>query len=57
MNLVLSLCVIDGRNVWRANLPALLDRIEPIVAERGVEGLILTPSCSLLHVPVDPRWK
>jgi 5-methyltetrahydropteroyltriglutamate--homocysteine methyltransferase len=52
-DLVLSLGVIDGRNVWRADLSALLDRIEPIVEERGTERLILAPSCSLLHVPVD----
>jgi 5-methyltetrahydropteroyltriglutamate--homocysteine methyltransferase len=52
-DLVLSLGVIDGRNVWRANLPALLDRIEPIVAQRGTEHIIIAPSCSLLHVPID----
>lgn len=52
-DLVLSLGVIDGRNVWRANLPAVLDRIEPIVAQRGAEHLIIAPSCSLLHVPID----
>lgn len=48
--LALSLGVIDGRNIWRADLTALLDRIEPLAAERD---LILAPSCSLLHVPVD----
>ncbi|WP_423601923.1 5-methyltetrahydropteroyltriglutamate--homocysteine S-methyltransferase [Sphingomonas sp. MS122] len=48
--LALSLGVIDGRNIWRADLTALLDRIEPLGAERD---LILAPSCSLLHVPVD----
>ncbi len=48
-DLVLSLGVIDGRNVWRANLPALLDRIEPIVAQRGTEHVIIAPSCSLLQ--------
>jgi 5-methyltetrahydropteroyltriglutamate--homocysteine methyltransferase len=48
--LLLSLGVIDGRNVWRADLEALLDRIEPVAATRD---LILAPSCSLLHVPVD----
>lgn len=52
-SLVLSLGVIDGRNVWRADLEALLDRLEPIVAERGADRVILAPSCSLLHVPVD----
>ncbi|MGH7104045.1 MAG: 5-methyltetrahydropteroyltriglutamate--homocysteine S-methyltransferase [Acetobacteraceae bacterium] len=51
--LVLSLGVIDGRNVWRADLPALLDDLEPIVERRGRDRVILAPSCSLLHVPVD----
>lgn len=49
-SLLLSLGVIDGRNVWRADLPALLDRLEPIAAKRD---LVLAPSCSLLHTPVD----
>ncbi|MEG3124034.1 5-methyltetrahydropteroyltriglutamate--homocysteine S-methyltransferase [Sphingomonas sp. GB1N7] len=49
-SLLLSLGVIDGRNIWRADLAALLDRIAPIAATRD---LILAPSCSLLHVPVD----
>lgn len=52
-DLVLSLGVVDGRNVWRADLAALLDRLEPVVRERGAENIILAPSCSLLHVPVD----
>ncbi|MFC0220598.1 5-methyltetrahydropteroyltriglutamate--homocysteine S-methyltransferase [Pseudochelatococcus lubricantis] len=51
--LVLSLGVIDGRNVWRANLPAILDRIEPVAARRGTDHLIVSASCSLLHVPYD----
>ncbi|MBW8841406.1 MAG: 5-methyltetrahydropteroyltriglutamate--homocysteine S-methyltransferase [Sphingomonadales bacterium] len=49
-SLLLSLGVIDGRNVWRADLAALLDRLEPIAASRD---LVLAPSCSLLHTPVD----
>ncbi len=52
-SLVLSLGVIDGRNVWRADLEALLDRLEPVVAARGGDRVILAPSCSLLHTPVD----
>jgi 5-methyltetrahydropteroyltriglutamate--homocysteine methyltransferase len=51
--LVLSLGVIDGRNIWRANLPAILDRLEPVVTKRGSDHLELAPSCSLLHVPID----
>ncbi|SEO73848.1 5-methyltetrahydropteroyltriglutamate--homocysteine S-methyltransferase [Aquisalimonas asiatica] len=51
---VLSLGVIDGRNVWRADLEALLDGLEPLHEARG-DGLWLAPSCSLLHVPVTLR--
>jgi len=49
-DLLLSLGVIDGRNVWRTDLDALLAQLEPVAATRD---LILAPSCSLLHVPVD----
>ena len=49
---VLSLGVIDGRNIWKTDLNALLDWLEPI-AQRLGKRLWLAPSCSLLHVPVD----
>jgi 5-methyltetrahydropteroyltriglutamate--homocysteine methyltransferase len=39
--------------VWRANLPVVLDRIEPVVARRGIDRVQIAPSCSLLHVPID----
>ncbi|WP_421993898.1 5-methyltetrahydropteroyltriglutamate--homocysteine S-methyltransferase [Roseococcus sp.] len=50
-DLMLSLGVIDGRNVWKADLNAILDRIEPVVA--AGRDVILAPSCSLLHAPID----
>ena len=50
-DLVLSLGVIDGRNVWAADLNAILDRIERIVTS-GRE-VVIAPSCSLLHTPID----
>jgi 5-methyltetrahydropteroyltriglutamate--homocysteine methyltransferase len=49
--LVLSLGVIDGRNVWRADLEAILDRLEPLLKDR--RPIVLAPSCSLLHTPID----
>jgi len=52
-SLVLSLGVIDGRNVWRANLPAILDRLEQVVAKRGADKIFIAPSSSLLHTPID----
>jgi 5-methyltetrahydropteroyltriglutamate--homocysteine methyltransferase len=51
--LVLSLGVIDGRNIWRADLPAILQRIATAVATRGRDRIQLAPSCALLHVPID----
>ncbi len=49
---VLSLGVIDGRNIWRADLPALVNRLIPIARRRG-DTLWIGSSCSLLHVPID----
>ena len=49
---VLSLGVVDGRNIWRSNLEASLDLLEPVAADLG-ERLWLAPSCSLLHCPMD----
>ena len=49
---VLSLGVISGRNVWKTDLAAVLDWLEPLAARLG-ERLWIAPSCSLLHVPVD----
>ncbi|MBN8990868.1 MAG: 5-methyltetrahydropteroyltriglutamate--homocysteine S-methyltransferase [Rhizobiales bacterium] len=50
---VLSLGVIDGRNIWRADLSPLLDRLEPVIGKLGMDRVQLAPSCSLLHVPID----
>ncbi|MGH6859679.1 MAG: 5-methyltetrahydropteroyltriglutamate--homocysteine S-methyltransferase [Phyllobacterium sp.] len=52
-DLVLSLGVIDGRNIWRSDLAAIVDRIAPLVAERGSQSIEIAASCSLLHVPID----
>jgi len=52
-DLVLSLGVVDGRNVWRTDIRSVLDRIEPVVSKRGLDRVIVAPSCSMLHVPVD----
>jgi 5-methyltetrahydropteroyltriglutamate--homocysteine methyltransferase len=51
-DLALSLGVVDGRNVWRTDLNAVLNRVEPILAKRRGQ-IMLAPSCSLLHVPMD----
>ncbi|WP_428774242.1 5-methyltetrahydropteroyltriglutamate--homocysteine S-methyltransferase [Vibrio sp.] len=49
---VLSAGVINGRNVWRADLHALIDRLVPVKQQLG-DRLWIASSCSLLHSPVD----
>lgn len=51
-NRILSLGVINGRNIWKSDLEALLSWLEPL-AQKLDERLWLAPSCSLLHVPLD----
>src|SRR5690606_24817954 len=49
---VLSLGVVNGRNIWRNDLSSTLDMLEPLHQRLG-NRLWIAPSCSLLHVPVD----
>lgn len=50
---LLSLGVVDGRNIWRNDLRRSFALVERAMAVRGGERLQIAPSCSLLHVPVD----
>ena len=49
---ILSLGVINGRNIWKTDLHATLEWLEPVHRALG-DRLWIAPSCSLLHVPVD----
>ena len=49
---VLSAGVVNGRNVWRADLERLLDRLTPVKDRLG-DKLWVGSSCSLLHSPMD----
>ncbi|MCQ4294530.1 5-methyltetrahydropteroyltriglutamate--homocysteine S-methyltransferase [Pseudomonas stutzeri] len=49
---VLSLGLVNGRNVWRCDLDKALE-LARHAAERLGDRLWLAPSCSLLHSPVD----
>ena len=51
-NKVLSVGLIDGRNVWKANLTQVIDTLEPVKA-KFQNNLWIAPSCSLLHSPQD----
>ena len=49
---ILSLGIINGRNIWKTDLTETLNWLTPLY-EQLQERLWLAPSCSLLHVPVD----
>lgn len=50
---VLSLGVIDGRNIWKNDLSASIQKIEKAVQKLGTDKVFVAPSCSLIHSPVD----
>ncbi len=50
----LSVGIVDGRNVWRADLDAALAVLREVRALRGGR-LWVAASCSLLHVPMSLR--
>lgn len=49
---ILSAGIVDGRNIWRCNIAAALQKLNTLRETLG-ERLWVAPSCSLLHVPVD----
>lgn len=50
---LLSLGLIDARNIWRADLDSALALARRAVDRLGPERVQIAPSCSLLHAPVD----
>ncbi len=56
-NKILIAGVIDGRNIWKSNFKEklnLLDKITKIIAK---DNLIISTSCSLLHVPFSLKYE
>ena len=54
-DLILSLGIVDGRNIWKTDLKRALDIAERAAQTISSERMMIAPSCSLLHVPVDLR--
>ncbi len=50
---VLSLGIVSGRNIWRADLDTASQTLRGAVKVLGADGVLAGTSCSLLHVPVD----
>ncbi|MGH2534949.1 MAG: 5-methyltetrahydropteroyltriglutamate--homocysteine S-methyltransferase [Thermomicrobiales bacterium] len=47
--------IVDGRNVWVTDLDAALGVLERLVQYVPADRLMVSASCSLLHVPLDVR--
>jgi 5-methyltetrahydropteroyltriglutamate--homocysteine methyltransferase len=52
---VLAAGVVDGRNVWVTDLEAALGLLNNLSAWVSADRLLVNPSCSLMHVPLDVR--
>ncbi|PPI86274.1 5-methyltetrahydropteroyltriglutamate--homocysteine S-methyltransferase [Candidatus Pantoea edessiphila] len=52
---ILSLGVINGRNIWRSDLNLWFDRLLPLINQR--QNLWIGTSCSLLHTPIDLNFE
>ncbi|MGN6646338.1 MAG: 5-methyltetrahydropteroyltriglutamate--homocysteine S-methyltransferase [Cytophaga sp.] len=50
---ILSLGVVDGRNVWKNDFEKSNLLITKAISAIGKERVMIAPSCSLLHVPCD----
>lgn len=50
---ILSLGVVDGRNIWKNDFAKSLEIIEGVKSQLGENRVIISTSCSLLHSPFD----
>ncbi|HEX2920554.1 MAG TPA: 5-methyltetrahydropteroyltriglutamate--homocysteine S-methyltransferase [Bacteroidales bacterium] len=52
-DMMLSLGIIDGRNIWKNDYRTSLELIKSAHKVIGNERIMIAPSCSLIHSPVD----
>src|ERR1700712_839403 len=48
---VLSVGVVDGRNIWKTNFKRAIEIVETAIQKLGKDRVIVATSSSLLHVP------
>ncbi len=54
---VLSLGLVNGRNIWKTNYETALKLVDKVVARVGSDRTVIASSCSLLHSPVDLAYE
>lgn len=52
-NTILSLGVVDGRNIWKNDFKNSLTLIQKATDALGTDRVWIAPSCSLIHSPCD----
>jgi len=52
-HLILSLGLVDGRNIWKNDFDHSLLQIKTAVERLGEKRVFISPSCSLIHSPCD----
>ncbi|WP_185857243.1 5-methyltetrahydropteroyltriglutamate--homocysteine S-methyltransferase [Blattabacterium cuenoti] len=55
--MILSLGLIDGRNIWKNNYANSIKKIEKAMESVGEDRIMIAPNCSLLHVPIDIEYE
>ena len=48
---ILSLGVVDGRNIWKTNFKRAIETVETAIQKLGKDRVIVASSSSLLHTP------
>ncbi|WP_341655539.1 5-methyltetrahydropteroyltriglutamate--homocysteine S-methyltransferase [Blattabacterium cuenoti] len=54
---ILSLGLINGRNIWKNNYANSIQKIEKSIKFIGEDRIMIAPNCSLLHVPIDIEYE
>ncbi|WP_185855982.1 5-methyltetrahydropteroyltriglutamate--homocysteine S-methyltransferase [Blattabacterium cuenoti] len=55
--MILSLGLIDGRNIWKNNYVNSIKNIERSIKVLGEKRVMIAPSCSLIHIPLDIEYE
>ena len=56
-NKILIAGIIDGKNIWKSNFKDKLNLLDEITKVVDKDNLIISTSCSLLHVPFSLKYE
>ncbi|WP_185872145.1 5-methyltetrahydropteroyltriglutamate--homocysteine S-methyltransferase [Blattabacterium cuenoti] len=55
--IILSLGIIDGRNIWKNNYTHSINKIKKTIKYIGENRVMIAPNCSLLHIPINIEYE